>query len=198
MRLFVCTHLAPENQAFYGRQMADLVRSSSGLLRQVPTNSFHITYAFLQPADHQVVAAIVDAVTAAAATHRPVAIRLAPPAILHARGEARLVCASIIDGGRDLSRLSADIVNEVERRLPDVMVSGSRSPHVTLARFRKHTRRQPASAVARKLRENAGLAERADLVGTVQVVSSELTSAAPRYDTLASIPLRDPGVSSDG
>jgi 2'-5' RNA ligase len=70
-----------------------------------------------------------------------------------------------------------------------VEVSGSHSPHVTLARFRKHTRRGSARPVSDALRQTAVSEERPDRIAEIQVVSSELTTSAPRYVTLCSMPL---------
>jgi len=173
MRLFVCTWLDPDNQAFYGRHMADLVAAGGGVLRAVPKDSAHVTYAFLARADDSVVDEIVRGVSDVAACHTSIAIRLGPPSILFARAEARLVYAPIVRGADALAHLGSDIVTE----------------HVTLARFRKHTRRGVARAASEALERSAvGASERVDRIAEIDIVSSELAAAGPRYVTLFRIP----------
>lgn len=188
MRLFVCTWLCQDNQAFYAQRIADLIASSSGTLRAIPNGSAHITHAFLGRADDRVLAEVVAVVRDVAPRHVPIAIRLGPPSILYARAEARLVYTPIVDGVEALAHLRSTVVGELQRRLPDVEVSSSHSPHVTLARFRKHTRRGSARPVSDAL-ELAGSEEREDQIAAMQVVSSELTAAAPRYVTLFRVSL---------
>ncbi len=191
MRLFVCTFLSSEHQTFYGRQMGDLIESSGGILRAIPKDSAHITYAFLPRIDDRVLDETVKAVTTTASRHDSVAIRLGPPAILYARAEARLVYASIVQGAEALAQLGSDIVGTLQASLSDIDVSGSQAPHVTLARFRKHTHRRSASSVSDALRLPAPRAtEREDRATMVQIVSSELISSGPRYDVKAVIALR--------
>lgn len=185
MRLFACTFLSPANQAFYGRQIADSIEASGGMLRGIPEDSAHITYAFLQRADDRALREAVAAVTAVGSSRKPIAIRLGAPSILFARADARLVYVSIVHGAEALAQLGSDIAGALQRRLPDLDVSGSQAPHVTLARFRKHTRRSSARAVADALRLSAvGATERADQVDEIHVVSSELTVTGPRYVSL--------------
>jgi 2'-5' RNA ligase len=193
MRLFVCSFLSAENQAFYGRRMGEVIGASGRVLRGVPPESVHITYAFLQHRDERLLEETVDAVTVVASRHEPIDVRLGAPFIMYARTEARLVCAPVVDGAAAVSRLTMDVVRELERRLPAVDVSGSRSPHVTLARFRRGIQRRDAAAVSDMLTRNAadGSLERADRVAAVQAVSSELTTTGPLYIVKADIPLHE-------
>jgi 2'-5' RNA ligase len=190
IRLFVCSWLDPDNQAFYGRHMADLVASSGGVLRAIPRDSAHLTYAFLARADDGSLDEIVRVVGGVAARHAPIAIRLGPPSILFARAEARLVYAPIVRGADALAHLGSDIVTELQQRLPDVDISGNRAPHVTLARFRKHTHRGAARTASEALKRSAvASTERTDRIAEIHIVSSELTATAPRYVSLCHVSL---------
>ncbi len=184
MRLFVCTWLCPDNQALYGDLIANLVASSRGALRAIPKDSAHITYAFLARVQDRALDGIVDAVRDVAARHVPIAIQLGPLSILYARAEARLVYAPIVHGAHTLAELGSDIVAALERRLPGTEIGGSHSPHVTLGRFRKHTRRGEARATSLALERGAvGSQHRADEIAEIQIVSSELTATGPEYVT---------------
>lgn len=216
MRLFVCSLLNAENQAHYSREMGMLIAANGRLLRAAPRESMHITYAFLQHPDEGLLEKAIDAVTVVASRHAAVDIRLGPPFVMYARNEARLVCAAVTHGAMAIERLTADIVRELQRRLPGVDVSGSRSPHVTLARFRRGTQRREAVPVEEALRraasagasrsedsgsEGRGIAghgserpahaARTDRVSSLQTISSELTSSGPVYVIESSIPLRE-------
>lgn len=194
MRLFVCTWLGADNQRFYADLVADLIASSGGLLHAIPQASAHITYAFLARVDDRELGAIADAVRGVASRHGPIAIQLGPPSILYARAEARLVYTPITHGAETIAQLGHDIVKELDRRLTDVEPSGSRAPHVTLARFRKHTRRGTARVASVALeRSGWGSEARADQIAEIQIVSSELTAAAPRYVTLFRATMTDGG-----
>jgi 2'-5' RNA ligase len=185
LRLFVCTWLDAANQAFFGRQVADLVATSRGTLRAVPRDSAHITYSFLGHVDDGALLHIVEVVRAVTARQPPFAIELGPPSILYARTDARLVHAPIVTAGETVATLTAAIATALQQRLPDVEISGSHSPHVTLARFRKGTHRRSARRMEDAIsRSDLASARRPDEVREVQVVSSALTAAGPRYITL--------------
>jgi 2'-5' RNA ligase len=191
MRLFVCSFLGDDAQELYRRQFAEPIAASGGQLRGIPPRSAHITYAFMGDVAEISLAAIADAVAAVAARHDAIAIRLGPPAIQYARAEARLVYAPLIEGDRAISNLTADITRELGRIAGLARVDGSRSPHVTLARFRKQTHRRAALPLLDSLTGNRiGDVVRDDRIAEVQVVDSELTPAGPRYDVKARLALR--------
>jgi 2'-5' RNA ligase len=190
MRLFVCTWLGPDNQAFYERRMDQLIDSSRGALRPIPKDSAHITYAFVAQVDDGALETIVNTLAAVSARHAPIEIIFGPPAILFAGVEARLVLAPITDGADAVTTLASGIVDELLRALPAVEISGSKSAHVTLARFRKHTRRGAVRGLSKRLAEGApGDPPRTDRIAALHLVSSELMPTGPRYTTLSSVPL---------
>jgi 2'-5' RNA ligase len=199
MRLFVCSLLGDDAQEFYRRHFAEPIATSGGLLRGIPPGSAHITHAFMGHVPAEVsLAAIADVVAAVAARHEAIAIRLGPPAVQYARAEARLVYAPVIEGAAAISSLTADIARELGRVAGLGCVDGSKSPHVTLARFRKETHRRAALPILDMLtvRRGSDVARdvvrdlvRDDRIAEVQVVASELTPAGPRYDVKARLAL---------
>jgi RNA 2',3'-cyclic 3'-phosphodiesterase len=191
MRLFVCSFLGDDAQEFYRRHFAEPIAASGGVLRSIPPRSAHITYAFMGDVADESFAEIVEAVGSVAAGHEPIAIRLGAPAIEYARAEARLVYAPLIEGAAAISNLTAGIARECGRVAGLGRVDGSKSPHVTLARFRKMTHRRAALPFLDTLTHNrVGDIERVDRIAEVQVVASELTPAGPRYDVKARAALR--------
>jgi 2'-5' RNA ligase len=195
MRLFVCSFLADDEQDFYRRHFAEPIAASGGLLRRIPAGSAHITYAFMAYVPDASLPLIVDCVAAVAARHDAIPTKLGPPAIQFARAEARLVYAPLIEGAPAVSRLTVDIARECARVVGADHVDGSRSPHVTLARFRKQTHRHEALPLLDALSSNrVGEVVRHDRIAEVQVVASALTPAGPRYDVKARLKLRNAAV----
>lgn len=191
MRLFVCSFLGDDAQEFYRRHFAEPIAASDGLLRSIPPRSAHVTYAFMGDVPDPSLATIVDAVASVAARHAVIAIRLGPPEVQYARAEARLVYAPLIEGAAAISKLTSDIAGELTRVAGLGRVDGSKSPHVTLARFRKQTHRRAAFPLLDTLTRNRiGDVVRDDRIAEVQIVASELTPAGPRYDVKARVALR--------
>jgi 2'-5' RNA ligase len=191
MRLFVCSFLGDDAQEFYRRHFAEPIAASGGVLRSIPPRSAHITYAFMGDVPDASLAGIAEAVAIVAARHDAVAIRLGPPEIQYARVEARLVYTPLIEGAAAISNLTTDIARECARVDGLGRVDGSKSPHVTLARFRKQTHRREAFPLLDTLTRNrVGDVLRHDQIAEVQVVASELTPSGPRYDVKARAALR--------
>jgi 2'-5' RNA ligase len=183
MRLFVCSFLGDDAQEFYRRHFVEAIAASGGVLRSIPPGSAHVTYAFMGHVSAASLSPMADVLAAVAARQEAIAIRLGPPAIQYARAEARLVYAPVIEGAAAISNLTADVVRACERVAGVGRVDGSRSPHVTLARFRKQTHRRAALPLIDMLTRNRiGDVIRHDRIAELQVVASELTSAGPRYD----------------
>lgn len=189
MRLFLCTFLDAGNQASYRRLMTDLSGRCDGILRVVPADSVHLTYAFLADVDEDRLAAVVQSAEAAAERSGPIPIRLGAPRVLYARAEARLVMAEVVVVDAALTRMIDDLRGELARRLPGLPVARGQAAHATLARFRRGTPRRQAAPAAAILDAMTGT-ETEDTVTSIQVVSSELTPEGPRYVVRASVPLR--------
>jgi 2'-5' RNA ligase len=190
MRLFVCSLLQSANQDFYDRRVADLVGATGGRLRPIPQGSAHITYAFLGETDPTLVGAIRAAVESVAAHYTSTAIRLGPAAILFARSEPRLVCTHVIHGAAPLRQLTADIAVGLESARPGTSLAPARSPHVTLARFRRGAGPADARVVLAALAAaDPASATREETIAFVQVVSSTIGREGPVYTVLADVPM---------
>jgi 2'-5' RNA ligase len=190
MRLFVCSLLQAANQDFYDQRVADLVGGTGDRLRPIPQGSAHITYAFLGETDPILLDAIRVAVGHVGPHYAPIPIRLGPPAILFARSEPRLVCAHVIHGAPPLRQLTADIAMGLESIRPGTSLAPARSPHVTLARFRRGAGPEDARVVIAALTAagSAG-ATRDDTVASIQIMSSTLGRDGPSYTVIADVPL---------
>jgi 2'-5' RNA ligase len=188
MRLFVGTLLGAASQAQCDRVVTSLVLEHRPVLRGVPARSAHVTYAFCASVAETRLDAIAHAVAAAIAGHRPFLVRLGRPQVASARSRPRLVCAEAILGSAQVQALSDAIGSSLRVACPDLAWSGSRTPHVTLARFRKHAKGRDARTVSRAL---ADLEMQAfeDWIACVHLVASELTDRGPVYHVRSEIPL---------
>jgi 2'-5' RNA ligase len=186
MRVFACSVLSTPAQQVCRRQIAALVAESRGLLRSIPADSAHLTHAFVSHAPDDRTADLVDAIARVATRHEAFDIRLGMPFVLYGGSEARLVCAPVIAGTEALGALGADCVRALTTLLSGDAVSGSRSHHVTLARFRKQTPRRDGRQMEGRL---AALEAHDDRVARVQLMVSRLTPAGPVYVPLVDVPL---------
>jgi 2'-5' RNA ligase len=191
MRLFVGTLLSPSTQAFYDRFIKDLVHEHPEALRSIPEGSAHLTYAFCADADAGAVDAVLGAAKQTAGAHDAFEIGLGSPHVVFAGARPRLVCAEILRGQPELRRLTADLLGSLHLACPGLSLSPSRTPHVTLARFRKQARRSDGQAVSRSLTAGAG-ASAHDQIAQVQLVASTLTPSGPVYEIRAQAPLKRP------
>jgi 2'-5' RNA ligase len=179
MRLFVCTLLASANQAIYGRTIGEIIAESRGLLRAIPTDSAHLTYAFLP----HVVPSRIDDISAAlasvAARHLAISIQLGMPFVLTGGSEARLICAPVTEGAARVQALVDDVAGEISRRIAGVELRQTKSLHVTLARFRKGTRGSETRGIARTLEADALVTR--DTIAQLQLMESRLSPTGPIY-----------------
>jgi 2'-5' RNA ligase len=173
--------LSAELQSFYDAHVGALIAAHRQHLRAIPPSTAHLTYAFL-PHVHEI-GDVVAGVRAAAADARCLQIILGRPAMLYGGSEARLIYAPIVGDVAPLRGLAEQIVARLRVVRPAAGVSASKSLHVTLARFRKGTRRREAAAVADAL-ENAPewRVPRHDVIDAVEVMSSVLGAGGPRYE----------------
>jgi 2'-5' RNA ligase len=192
MRLFVASLLGSNRQSFYERALGELVHGHGDILRAIPPGSAHVTWVFISQMEEAALTAVRAAVESAAGRHRPFDIALGPPFVLFGGAEARLVAAPITSGEAPLELLATDLLAATRSALPGVELSGMKSAHVTLARFRKHTRRSAAHAVVETLaRDAAKLSAGPGRIDCVQIMSSELTQTGPIYRVRTEIHLRN-------
>jgi 2'-5' RNA ligase len=184
MRLFLATFLNPANQAFYRRLNRDLVKRHANVLRAIPDDSAHITYAFISELPETLVGNLATAISEATRAWQAFDIELGSPRVMHSAGRPRLVCADLIRGATEVARLTSAVCATASTIFPGLRPS--RTPHVTLARFRKHATRSDARSVSSSLSHEQN---RIDRVTTVQFVVSVLTPAGPVYTVRAEAPL---------
>jgi 2'-5' RNA ligase len=189
MRLFVATFLGSENRAYYDRWLQRLAEHTGGLLRPIPPSTAHLTHVFIGEADAAVVAGVADDLRRAVGHFRPVQFQLEPPTILRAGRTPRLVCAHVGRGSRETAALSRRVAEALSARAELAGARPSRSPHVTIARFRRNAGPAEALRVTHALDELAAGA-RDDTADRVAIVSSVLTGQGPVYDVVAEVCLQ--------
>jgi 2'-5' RNA ligase len=192
MRLFACTLLGSDDGARYDSVVRRLVELHGRLLRPIPARSAHVTYAFIAHLEARWLPATVEALESAAGRLEPASVAFGNPEVGIAGREARLIHAPIADGAVALAHIAHEIAAALEAALPGAPINRSRTPHVTLARFRRGTTRRLAEPVVETLaRRNAPTVRNARFAD-VQLVSSELTASGPIYAVLASVALGGP------
>ena len=139
MRLFLATFLNPANQAFYHRLDRELVKRHGNVLRAIPADSAHITYAFISELHETVVGDLATAISETTRTWQAFEVELGSPQVVRSAGKPRLVCADLVRGATEVTRLTANLSATARTISPGLRAS--RAPHVTLARFR--TARDP-------------------------------------------------------
>jgi len=184
MRLFLATFLSPSNQAFYHRSGRELVKRHANLLRTIPADSAHITYAFIPELHETIVGQLLTAISETTLTWQAFDVELRPPHVVRSAGKPRLVCADLARGTTEVTRLTEDLCTTARSISPDLRPS--RAPHVTLARFRSEATRHDGDQVAQTLARAEG---RADRVSLIQIVESVLTERGPAYSVKAGLPL---------
>jgi len=182
MRLFIATLLSDANQAAYARLIEKLIAAHPDWLRPIPDDSAHITHAFSGHVDESSLGSVIDVVRHVTTDLDPIEVELAPPRVLSVGRDARLVCADITTGGDDVRALTDRIVGMLRGRSDDDW-NPSRSPHVTVARFRRGVRRRDAEAVTESV-ARLGSWPSADVVARVLLVESKLTRDGASYGVL--------------
>jgi len=194
VRLFVASLLS----AVIRRQLSslgrELERATGGLLRPVPENSEHLTHVFLGER-REPVEDLLSALAPISCFAR-LPIGLGRAGVFPGRGRPRLVCLQVSDPSDGLQVLAAAVHQRLSPLLPDLGGHSSKTPHVTLARFRRGARRRDASAVEAQL-TRSGLATwvGSDTVAAIELIQSRLSAAGASYEVLHRIPLAgvDPG-----
>jgi 2'-5' RNA ligase len=189
MRLFACTLLGSADRASYDAMIERLVDAFGRLIRPIPAESAHVTYAFIAHLDDERLPVAVEALRSAAGRLEPAAVTIGHPEVRLAGREARLIEAPIVDGGAALARIAEEAAAALDAALPEAPINRSRSPHVTLARFRRGTSRRAAQPVVETLARRDTLSLRRVRFADVQLVSSELTADGPIYTVQASVEL---------
>jgi 2'-5' RNA ligase len=192
MRLFACTLLGSSDRAFYDATVGRLVELHGRLIRPIPAQSAHVTYAFIAHLDGERLPVAVEALESAARRQEPARVTIGDPEVRFAGREARLIDAPIVEGGVALAHIADEIAAALEAALPGAPITRSRTPHVTLARFRRGTTRRLAQPVVETLAQGDTPTLRPTRFTEVHLVSSELTASGPIYAVLATVALGGP------
>jgi 2'-5' RNA ligase len=193
MRAFIGTLLSEANQDMAEAFAAKLVRKSGGVLRPVPLRSAHVTHVFLGDVDEPLARFVIRDLQQLMTSLAPVPFRLGEPEVLRTGREPRLVHAKVDEGGRAVSAVTHRIVEQVRRQPALASIAPARSPHVTLARFRRRACAADATRVFDLIAE-LGPEPRwqADELRTIELIRSELTPAGPVYTVVARAPAGGP------
>ena len=190
MRLFFASFLAAENISAYESLVDRLRGEVPRVLRPIPAHTHHLTLAFLGEIDDDDVDGclqVLDLVQGAPAA----SFELQPPRILYGRGQPRLICADLGEGGEHVSRLQGLLCDELGKALPYLDLR-PKPPHVTLARFNRRADRKMARRVEEAMTRHLDAARtQSDDVSTVHLVKSSLTPTGPIYESLREVVLPD-------
>ena len=156
-------------------------------LRWAPTNRWHVTLAFLGEVDEAARERLPTRLERAAGRYPRLTLSFGRAGGLPSPRRARVLCAHITGEHQalaDLAALAASVAAGARRAgAPPPDEQRRFRPHVTVARSRRPADLSP---LVRALGEFAGSAWTAEQVHLVR----SFTGPQPRYDTLASWPLR--------
>jgi RNA 2',3'-cyclic 3'-phosphodiesterase len=189
VRAFIGTFLSSANQGVsdaFGRRLAD---ASLSLLRPVPPRSAHITHAFLGDVDDALVEVVIGNLLDLLRSIAPVPFRLGRPELLRAGREPRLLLAKVEAGAAEVSDVTRRIVDRLRQHAALAGIAAARSPHVTLARFRRGAGSKDTSQSGNILANPHADPDWAeDRLDEIQLIQSELTPRGPVYQVVARAP----------
>lgn len=186
MRAFIGTLLSAANQDVSDTFGARIAAASQGILRPGPRRSSHITHVFLGEIDDRLVTAITTDLDDLMAPLARVPFRLGHAEVLRSGREPRLVLTHVDTGRVDVADMARKIVDRLRRHRELAALAPARSPHVTLARFRRGAGPVEARLVTELLgrpRDDPPWYE--DGLDEIQLVRSELTPTGPIYEVVA-------------
>lgn len=178
MRVFLGSVLGPDHQAYYGRFAAALADRFPHTVRTVPDGSIHLTYVFVGDAAEENLPAIAAAARAVGAAHPPFAIGLGAPQVRWSGRVPRLIEAPVLGGAGEARALAWALTESLRASLPGLSLGPLKTPHATLARFRKHASAEDARTIASAMHAE----DRHATVDRVSIVVSRLTPEGPIYD----------------
>ncbi|HVB42004.1 MAG TPA: RNA 2',3'-cyclic phosphodiesterase [Streptosporangiaceae bacterium] len=189
MRLFVALVPPPEALSELAAVIAPL-RPDWPALRWASPDGWHVTLAFLGQVAEDRLDALSVRLERATSRHRSQEVRIGPGGAFPSSGRARVLWASIdaerqaLDG---LARLAASVAAGARRAGAPPPDEGRRyQPHLTLARSKHPADVSPLVSALASFRGAQWTAARTYLIRSH-------TGPQPRYETVASWPLRDAG-----
>lgn len=151
----------------------------------VAAENLHLTLKFLGGVDEARVPAVIDALRAAVAGHRPFEIEVTGLGAFPSAARPRVLWAGVTTGHEAMTTL-ADAVETALARLGFPREDRAFSPHITFARIREQ-RRAPALAEALSIAATQRFGR--VTVREVTLMRSDLSPRGARYTPLASAPL---------
>jgi 2'-5' RNA ligase len=165
----------------------------------VPEDSEHLTHVFLGERGEPVESFLSALAPIARFAKLPIGLGRAH--VFPHRGRPRLVCLEVFDPADGLPALAFAVHRRLSLLLPDLADHPPKTPHVTLARFRRGARRRETSEVEAQL-ARIGLATwvGSDTVASVELIESRLSAAGARYEVLHRVALvgAEPGKPPSG
>jgi len=193
VRAFIGTFLSVANQEAADTFGVRIVEASRGGLRPVPRRSSHITHVFIGEVGEElatVIAADLDNLLTPLAR---VPFRLGRPEVIRGGREPRLVLAPVDVGRALLADVARQIADRLRRHASLAALAPARSPHVTLARFRRGATPGDARLVMDWLgRPEIDPSWHWDALDEIQLVRSDLTPKGPLYEVVARARPRGP------
>jgi 2'-5' RNA ligase len=191
MRLFYASFLNSSNMRAYESMVARISAVGPRVIRPIPAATHHLTMAFLGEIEESDLTLCLEALEAVADSET-FDYSLAQPRILYTRRVPRLICADIAEGAEKVAYLQAQLRDAFLERFPQLELR-AQSPHITLARFKRHAHPKTARQVSEALAalQTTELPQR-DHLESIQLVKSNLTSSGPVYESLGKATLKSP------
>ncbi len=175
MRLFIAIELSDLVKSMLKSAQTGLRPLGDGV-RWVPPELLHLTLKFLGDVRDHDVPSVCDAVSCIASGTAPFSMTVESCGCFPERGPVRIVWAGIREEDGELARCAAAIDGELEA-LGFPREARAFSPHVTIGRVREdRTAGRLRAAVA-----SARLSATKQVVGSMAVMSSELSPKGPTY-----------------
>jgi 2'-5' RNA ligase len=184
VRAFIGTFLSSTAQNAAETFARRLAAQSNDAVRPVPTQSAHITHAFLGEVDESLALAIVRDIGEVMLSMAPVRFRLGRPEILGARREPRLVLANVVQGADEIAAVTRRIGERIRRHPELARTPRARNPHVTLARFRRGAGPGEGAVVRGLLEGSARMEWPEDCLESVELIRSDLRPGGPAYQVV--------------
>jgi RNA 2',3'-cyclic 3'-phosphodiesterase len=184
MRLFIAIAPPPEVLEELEATVAPL-RPAWPALRWTGTQAWHVTLAFLGEVREDTTAALEPRLERAAHRHPSLSLSFAGGGAFPAPGRARVLWTGIHGDRGALEALARSVAAGARRAGAPPPDEGRRfQPHLTLARCREPANVGPLVEVL------AGYAGSPWAAAEIHLIRSHLGGAAPRYETVATWPLR--------
>lgn len=180
MRTFIAVPLEPVLRQ-RAVKLQEALAPCGGDIKWVEPENLHVTLLFLGEVDVRDTLEVCRTVSSVAAPVPPFAIRVAGVGCFPNLRRPRTIWAGIEDGAAELVQIHDAIEKALLSQGGYRREDRSFTPHITLGRVKGEEDSRPlAEALVKYADWNAG----SEIVREIHVLSSELTSAGPRYTRL--------------